>query len=263
MRQKQDALVVLLGRGGVVRAVVLALDLFHELLHLLSLLAPLVLAHLLLLVEEVLVGLAVGATKTVPERRVLAVVVVEVEVVHGVAGGAVDDGAVGHVLAVVDHNGPEVDKNKKPDGRELVQREQHREDVVRQRLRPPVHRVEGVRRERRRHDPLVVRLVQVLVHARVVQAPVDQVDHGVGEEDEEGVLQPLVPLAGALRGRVVELGIAVDFEQPERRRQEGHARHRLVGLLDLEPHLVLEVLRVLHGLLVEDEIVRERGKHEV
>ena len=35
------------------------------------------------------------------------------------------------------------------------------------------------------------------------------------------------------------------------------------GLLDLQPHLVLEVFRVLEGGFVEDEEVGERGEGEV
>lgn len=81
--------------------IVIALDLLHDRLHLLHLPLPLLLAHLRLAAEELLVGLAVGAAETVPERRELAVVVVEVEVVHGVAGGAVDEGGVGYVFAII------------------------------------------------------------------------------------------------------------------------------------------------------------------
>ena len=57
-----------------------------------GLLVPLVLAHFELLLEELVVGLAVAATQTVPEGCELSVVIVEVQVMHGMAGGAVDDG---------------------------------------------------------------------------------------------------------------------------------------------------------------------------
>lgn len=53
--------------------------------------------------------------------------------------------------------------------------------------------MESVRGERRGHDPLVVRLVQLLVEHRVVQGTVDPVDEEVGEADEEGELEKQVP----------------------------------------------------------------------
>lgn len=84
------------------------------------------------------------------------------------AGGAVDHGAVGHVLAVVNQDGPKVDKDEQGDVGELLQGEEQGEDVVGERLRPAVDGVEGVRGVGRRHDPPVVRLVQRLVDGRVV-----------------------------------------------------------------------------------------------
>jgi hypothetical protein len=57
-----------------------------------GLLLPLALAHFEFLLEELVVGLAVAAAETVPQRGELTVVVVEVQVVHGVARCAVDNG---------------------------------------------------------------------------------------------------------------------------------------------------------------------------
>ena len=81
--------------------IIISLNLPNDRLHLLALPFPLRLTHLALAAEELGVRLAVGAEKAVGQRRELAVVVVEVEVVHRVAGGAVDDGGVGYVFAVV------------------------------------------------------------------------------------------------------------------------------------------------------------------
>ena len=75
------------------------------------------------------------------------------------ASGAVDDGRVGNVLAVVDHDSPDLDESEQRDVGELLQRENEGEEVVWEGLREAVKRVEGVRGERRGHDPLVVRLV--------------------------------------------------------------------------------------------------------
>lgn len=81
------------------------------------------------------------------------------------AGGAVDDGAVGHVLAVVDEDGPDVDEDEQGDVGELLEREEEGEDVVGERLGEAVDRVEGVGGEGAGHDPLVVWFVQALVDA--------------------------------------------------------------------------------------------------
>lgn len=80
---------------------VITLNLLDHLLHLLNLTIQLGLAHLGLLVEQLEVWSTVRTSKSVPEGGVLSVVVVEVQVVHGVAGGAVDDGRVGNILSVI------------------------------------------------------------------------------------------------------------------------------------------------------------------
>lgn len=50
-----------------------------------------------------------------------------------------------------------------------------------------------MRGERRGHNPLVVRLVQLLVEPGVVQSAVDPVNEEIGEADEEGELEKQVP----------------------------------------------------------------------
>lgn len=56
--------------------------------------------------------LAVRASNTVPEGEILAIVVVEVEMVDGMVSGRVDDVAVELVLAVMDQDGPHIDGGK-------------------------------------------------------------------------------------------------------------------------------------------------------
>ena len=51
---------------------------------------------------------------------------------QGVACGAVDDGAVGDVLAIVDEDGPDVDEDEEGDVGDFLEREEEREDVVRE-----------------------------------------------------------------------------------------------------------------------------------
>lgn len=79
--------------------------------------------------------------------------------VHGVAGGSVDDGRIGDVLAVVDEHGPDLDEGKEGDVRKLMQRENEWEDVIWEALRVAVEWVEGDARVGSRHDPFMVRLV--------------------------------------------------------------------------------------------------------
>ncbi len=82
--------------------IIFALHLLNDRLHFLLLPLPLLLSHLRLASEELLVWLTVTAAESVPQGRELAVVVVEVEVVHCVACSSVEDWGVGNVFAVVD-----------------------------------------------------------------------------------------------------------------------------------------------------------------
>lgn len=248
----------LLGLGAVA-PVVGTFDLLLDLLHLLCLSVPLGGGLLGLLVEELKVWLPVAASQTVPESGELTVVVVEVQVVHGVASSAVDYGAVGNVLAIVDQHGPDVDEHEKRNVGELLKREQEREDVVRNRLGVTIERVESVGCEWSRHDPLVVRLVQGFVNERVVQSTVNPVDAEIGKGNEEGELQPGVPATQApcraLRERVVDQGVAIDFGKEPGYGEDGNDGHCGEGLADLHANLVLEVLGVLECVLVENEDV--------
>ena len=128
-REKQTSLLELLGLG-LVASIIGAFDFLDNVLHFLDLALPLGCAHLGLAAEELVVGLAVAATKTVPESGELSVVVVEVQVVHGVASGAIDDGAVCDIFTVVDHDSPDVDEHEESNVGELLQREEERENVV-------------------------------------------------------------------------------------------------------------------------------------
>lgn len=108
---------------------------------------------------------SVGAAQSVPQREVLAVVVVEEEVVVGVMGRAVDDAdqRAGHpVVAVVDGDGPDVDEDVEGQVEHLVQWEEEGEDVVGEPLHEAVHWVEGVAGKGRWDLPHVVGLVEEL-----------------------------------------------------------------------------------------------------
>lgn len=183
--------------------------------------------------------------------------------VHRVASSAVDDGALSNVLAIVDHDSPDVDKGEEGDIGELLEREQERKDVVGQRLGKSIKRVEGVAGVRRGHDPLVVGLVEVLVDLGVVQPAVDPVDAEVGEDNEEGELDDVVPDSRAFCGGVVHLAVSTDLGDEEGRGEDAHDGHGAHGLGDLHGDLVLEIFGVGEGGLVEDEDVGEGCACEV
>ena len=107
------------------------------------------------------------------------------------------------------------------------------------------------------HDPLVVWLMECLIYARVVQSAVDPVDAEVGEEDEDGELEVVVEVEWCFSGCIVEFGIASNFGSEDRGCQDGHYGHRYHCLLHLLADLVLEVFRVLEGVLVENEEIGE------
>lgn len=89
----------------------------------------------------------VGASQAVPQGEVLAVVVVEEQVVVGVVSRAVDGAgqSVGDaVVAVVDGDGPDVDEHVQGQVEHLVEGEEEGVDVVRESLHEAVYRVEGV-----------------------------------------------------------------------------------------------------------------------
>lgn len=176
--------------------------------------------------------------------------------VHGVAGGTVDDRRVVRVLAVVDQDSPDVDEDEEEDVCELGQGKYEGEDVVGQTLSVAVGGVERVRGEGSRHNPLVVWLVDVLVDAGVVQTTVDPVDGRVGEEEEERELQVVVPESRALVYGIVQLRVSADLEQEPGYGEDGHDGEGDVGLFHLLLDLVFEVSWVVEGGLVKDEVVR-------
>lgn len=116
---------------------------------------------------------------------------------------------------------------------------------------------------RSRHDPFVMWLVQRLVDHRVMETTVNPIYQEIGKENKDRELQIVVAWERLLVQSVVELGIAFDFESEKAGGEEGHARHRRLCLLDLHPHLVLEVFRVIEGRLVKHEDVRKSGADKV
>lgn len=102
--------------------------------------------------------MTIGAAKAVPQRGELAIVIIEVEMVHRVAGSAVDDGRFRNVFAVVykgkiqlrgmnlfrdktrltNKDGPYVDENEKRNISKLLKRKNIGVRVIWHALRKPV-----------------------------------------------------------------------------------------------------------------------------
>lgn len=173
--------------------------------------------------------------------------------VHGVACGSVDDGAVGDVFTVVDHDGPEIDEHKENDIGPFLQREDEWENMVGNTLRPAIDGVEGMGRIGSGHDPFVVRLMQSLVNKRVVKTTVNPVDAEICEEQEKRELQDAVIGEGLLGEGVVHFAVAADFGQEEWGRENGHDRHGFHGLRNFHANLVAEIFGVFECGFVEDE----------
>lgn len=113
-----------------------------------------------------------------------------------------------------------------------MQREEKDVDMIGQALRVAVDGVEGVRGVRRWDDPLVVRLVNVLVQPRVVLDAVNPVDAKVGEEEEEGHRQNGVRNA-VVADVLVQLAVAANLAQEPRQREGIQRREGSQGALNL------------------------------
>lgn len=246
-----------------ISSVVLALHLTLDPLHLLNLSFPLLSTHLRFLRKELLVWCTIAASDSVPKREVLAVIVVEVKMVHSMARSSVNNRAVHDEFAVVNEDRPHVDEDEQTNISHLLKWEDEWEDVVWDTLRKSIKRVESVGRKWCRHNPLMMWLMQRLIDKWVVQTAVNEVDEEVGEEEEERKLEPLVPSSWTLGGGVVELRITLKFRCEADCGEERHQWHGGVGLNHLQLDLVLQELWMCEGCVVEDEVVGGGGDDEV
>ena len=96
-----------------------------------------------------------------------------------------------------------------------------------------------------------------------MQSTVDPVDKEIREYDEDGKLKEIVKRERRIIGGIVHLGIASDFCNEKRCRQDSHERHRDHGLSNLKTDLVFQILGMIEGCLVKDENIRQRRKDEV
>jgi len=177
--------------------------------------APLVFAELLVPLEELLVWLSVTSANPIPQCGELAIVIIEVEMVHGMASSAIDDGRIRNIFTVMNHDGPNVDEHKEEDVGKLLQREEEGKHMIRNGLREPVQRMERMRRIWCWHNPFMVRLVDVFVDNWMVLHSVNPINEEVGKEEEERELQDIVPQSRTLLGGVVHLAVSSNLCQED------------------------------------------------
>ena len=127
------------------------------------------------------------AANAIPQREVLAVVVIVIQMVIGVVCRAIDERSENGrypVVTVVDTDGPHVHQEEQHQVHVFIEREHERVEVVRDALKEPVYWVEGVADERGGDLPDVVHLVDASVEKAMVHGSMDPVNGAIGEEDK-------------------------------------------------------------------------------
>lgn len=165
-------------------------------------------------------------------------------------------------VRIMDQDTPKVDEDKQANAGHAVKREDKGEDVVGQRLRIPIQGMESMTGPRCGHQPLVVRLVDVLVQPWVVFDSVDPVDEEVGENKEHWDREDSV-CPSVLADVGVKFRVTTNFHDEPRdgeKVQWNESSHRR---LNFKADLILEEPRMLLHLLVEKEVVGQAGKGEV
>lgn len=109
---------------------------------------------------------SVGASHTVPQCKVLAIIVVEEKVVVCVVSWAIDDTCQGTgdtIVTIVDRDGPDVDENVQGQVEHFVQGEEEGVNVVWESLQEAVYRMKGMAGKRSGDLPYVVWFVKELL----------------------------------------------------------------------------------------------------
>lgn len=184
------------------------------------------------------------------EKRVLTV-----EMMQSVASCTVDDWRVCNIFSIVNHDRPYVDEDEQDYICKLLQWENEWKYVIRKRLGVAVHGMEGMRREWSWHNPLMMRLVDMLVESRMMLGSVDPVYEKIGEGNEKWELEVIVPQARTVLCGVIHLAVTPYFGEEEWYREDGHDGERPQSLLNLETDLVLQIFRMVERGLVKDEDV--------
>lgn len=134
--------------------------------------------------------------------------------------------------------------------------------MIWQTLSHSIERVESVRGEWGRHNPLVVLLMKGLVNGTVMKAAVNVVNEAIRKEQEERVLKEIVPHWHSVEFEI-KLRVTSDLEEEEGCCEDSHDWESFQRACDLLPDLVLQELWVVKGTLVENEDVGEDGAQKV
>jgi hypothetical protein len=122
---------------------------------------------------------------------------------HSVTSRAVDNGGIGYIFTVVDHDGPDIDEDEQEDVSEFLEGKDEREDVVRNRLSPAIKGMECVTGIGRRHDPFMMGLMQRLVNKGMMKTAVNEIDPEICKDEEERELEVVVPKTRSFSRRIV------------------------------------------------------------
>ena len=95
-------------------------------------------------------------------------------------------------LRLTDKHSPEINEYKQGHIGKLLQRKQEWIQMIRHALRETIHWMEGMTREWRWHNPLMVRLMQCLVNQRMVQSTMDPINTQIRENNEQRKLQDVI-----------------------------------------------------------------------
>lgn len=87
----------------------------------------------------------------------------------------------------------------------------------------------------------------------MVKTSVDPVDAEVGEQEEEGILEEIVPRKWSVGRKIIQFRITADLGQEKGCREYGHEGHCHHGLPYLEPDLIFEIFGMVEGPFVEDK----------
>jgi len=134
--------------------------------------------------------------------------------------------------------------------------------LVRKGLDISIKRVESQSSPRSRHDPLVVRLVDVLVDTGVVLDAMNPVDADIVENhvQSSGSEQPWPAIVADIG---IKQALATDLSEEPRQRQDVDERDGSHGRLNFQLNLVLQESRVVFKASVENEVVRKRAENKV
>jgi len=209
--------------------------------------------------------MTVASTYAVRPSEVLSIVADKVEMVEGMMGWAVDhvlERMIGDHVRVVDEDCPEVDEDEEDEVEVALEREDEDEEVIWDGLGIPIHRVEGMRSERCRNDPLVMRFMESPIEERQMEPSMDPVNAIVGKQQIKWYAEEEVRPAIFVRS-IVQFGITPHFTQEPGKGKDSHERKGPKRAHYFLSDLIFQEPWMAHHVVIEDVLVGEGGEEEV